>query len=129
VEEIRTEIPLEQITEPVVVNYNKAQAFIKLTKFRLSFLVVLSAVISYFTVAEEISTLKLIGIIIGGFLVTGAANGFNQIIERNLDKLMVRTQSRPLPQNILNKGEAFLFSTLLALGGIFILSYYVNILS
>ena len=112
-----------------MVSYNKVQGFIKLTKFRLSFLVVLSAVISYFTLAAEINTIKLIGIIAGGFLVTGAANGFNQIIERNLDKLMTRTISRPLPQNILNKTEAFLFCTLFAIGGIFILSYYVNILS
>jgi len=129
VEEIQTEIPIRQITEPVLAHYNKAQGFIKLTKFRLSFLVVLSAVISYFTIAPELDTLKLIGIIIGGFLVTGAANGFNQVIERNLDKLMTRTHNRPLPQNILSKTEALLFCTLLALGGIFILSFYVNILS
>jgi len=129
VEEIQTEIPIRQITEPVLAHYNKAQGFIKLTKFRLSFLVVLSAVISYFTIAPEINTLKLIGIIIGGFLVTGAANGFNQVIERNLDKLMTRTFNRPLPQNILSKSEALVFCTLLALGGIFILSFYVNILS
>ncbi len=128
-EEIQTEIPVEQVSQPMVVSYNKAQGFIKLTKFRLSFLVVLSAVISYFTITIEVNITKLIGIIVGGFLVTGAANGFNQIIERNLDKLMARTSSRPLPQNILNKYEAFLFCSLFALGGIFILSFYVNILS
>ncbi len=100
-----------------------------LTKFRLSFLVVLSAVISYFTISPEIDTVKLIGIIVGGFLVTGAANGFNQVIERDLDKLMTRTGSRPLPQHILSVGEAVVFCSIFAVGGIFILSYYVNVLS
>ncbi len=128
-EEIQTEIPLQKIAEPVIVNYNKAQGFVKLTKFRLSFLVVLSAVISYFTISPEVNTIKLIGIIIGGFLVTGAANGFNQVIEKDLDKLMTRTGNRPLPQNILSKAEALIFCSLFALTGIFILSYYVNILS
>jgi len=129
VEEIQTEIPLQEISKPAIVHYNKAQGFIKLTKFRLSFLVVLSAVISYFTISPEIDILKLIGIIAGGFLVTGAANGFNQVIERNLDKLMVRTSGRPLPQNILSVGEALIFCSLMAAGGIFILSFYVNLLS
>lgn len=101
----------------------------KLTKFRLSFLVVLSAVISYFTVATEIELTRLIGIILGGFLVTGAANGINQVIEKDLDKLMTRTNSRPLPQGILNKTEALVFCLLMAAGGIFILSFYVNMLS
>lgn len=120
---------MQQITEPVAVTYSKAKGFVMLTKFRLSFLVVLSAVISYFTISPEIDTVKLIGIIVGGFLVTGAANGFNQIIERNLDKLMTRTGGRPLPQHILSVGEALVFCSIFAAAGIFILSYYVNVLS
>jgi protoheme IX farnesyltransferase len=33
----------------------------------------------------------------GGFLVTSAANGFNEIIEKDLDRLMKRTVDRPIP--------------------------------
>jgi heme o synthase len=129
VEQVQTEIPVEQLEQPAAVSYNKLQGFIRLTKFRLSFLVVLSAVISYFTIAPEIEMLKLTGIIIGGFLVTGAANGINQVIERNLDKLMQRTSARPLPQGILSKNEALLFCLFVALLGIVILSVFVNALS
>jgi protoheme IX farnesyltransferase len=129
VEEIQTEIPISHVAEPVVMTYSKARGFVMLTKFRLSFLVVLSAVISYFTISPEINTLKLIGIIIGGFLVTGAANGINQVIEKDLDKLMTRTSNRPLPQNILTKSEALFFCLLMAFAGTFILGYYVNVLS
>src|ERR1700744_607674 len=87
-------------TQPIAVSYSKAQAFIKLTKFRLSFLVVLSAVISYITVADAIQWQKIVAIVLGGFLVTAAANGFNQVIERELDKLMARTCQRPAPLGI-----------------------------
>jgi len=129
VDNLQTEIEIPNTTSPVIVDYSKTQAYVKLTKFRLSFLVVLSAVISYFTLAQEINIIKIIAITVGGFLVTGAANGFNQVIEKDLDKLMVRTGGRPLPQNILTRKEAFIFCSILALIGIFVLSYWVNILS
>ena len=123
----QTEIP-DAVQMPAI-SYSKAQAYIKLTKFRLSFLVVFSAVISYLTVADVVSWQKLIAIILGGFLVTAAANGFNQIIERELDKLMTRTCQRPLPLGILSPVEALVFCIICALGGIFILSFYTNMLS
>jgi protoheme IX farnesyltransferase len=123
----QTQIP--DAAQPIAVSYSKAQAFIKLTKFRLSFLVVFSAVISYLTVADIISWQKIVAIVLGGFLVTAAANGFNQIIERELDKLMTRTHQRPLPLGILSPMEAFIFCIICALGGIFILSFYANMLS
>ncbi len=128
-ENVQTKIEIPLATSPVIVGYSKVQAFVKLTKFRLSFLVVLSAVISYFTISPQIEIIKVIAITLGGFLVTGAANGFNQIIEKDLDKLMTRTGGRPLPQNILNVKQAFVFCLLLVFTGIFILSYCLNILS
>src|ERR1700758_145815 len=120
---------MEDLPSPISVNYSKTQAFVKLTKFRLSFLVVFSAVISYFTLTPQIEIIKIIAITLGGFLVTGAANGFNQIIEKNLDKLMMRTSSRPLPQNIISPNEALVFCFILLSGGIFVLGNWVNILS
>ncbi len=126
---IQSETEISNTAPPIAVNYSKAQAFIKLTKFKLSFLVVFSAVISYITVAEIISWQKIVAIVLGGFLVTVAANGFNQIIERELDKLMARTSQRPLPLRIITPTSAFVFCMFCALTGIFILSVYANILS
>jgi protoheme IX farnesyltransferase len=126
---INTQTEIPDAAQLPAISYSKAQAFIKLTKFRLSFLVVFSAVISYLTVAEVVSWHKLIAIVLGGFLVTAAANGFNQVIERELDKLMTRTCQRPLPLGILSPMEAMVFCTICALGGIFILAFYTNMLS
>jgi protoheme IX farnesyltransferase len=126
---MNTTSQIPDASQPIVVSYSKAAAYVKLTKFRLSFLVVLSAVISYITVADAVLWQKLVAIVFGGFLVTAAANGFNQIIERELDKLMTRTCQRPMPQGILSPSEAMVFCIVCALGGIAILSFYVNILS
>ncbi len=112
-----------------VVTYSKFSAFLQLTKFRLGSLVVFSAVITYLTVAEHIDWKQLTALCIGGFLVTSAANGFNQIIEKDLDKLMDRTKNRPMPTNSLNNAEAMVFCALMGIGGTILLWTYTNALS
>lgn len=108
------------------ISYSKLSAFVKLTKIRLSFLVVLSAVITYFTLVKQWDPMVLTGLIIGGFFVTGASNGFNQIIEKDLDKLMVRTQNRPLPKQILVSREAAVFCGIGGLAGVAVLYLMIN---
>src|SRR5262245_48372118 len=84
------------------------QDYLQLTKLRLSTLVVFSAAMAFMIAPGEINWGKLIVLVIGGFLVTGASNGFNQIIEKDLDGLMSRTQNRPLPDSRLSVFEAFI---------------------
>lgn len=104
----------------------KVTGYLKLTKFRLGSLVVFSAIITYLTVAEEIISLQLLALGLGGFLVTSAANGFNQIIEKDLDKLMDRTRKRPMPTGVLNSSEAFVFCTVCGISGTILLWIYTN---
>jgi protoheme IX farnesyltransferase len=111
------------------INYNKLIGFLKLTKFRLGSLVVFSAIVTYFTVAENLNWKQIIALTIGGIFVTSAANGFNQFIEKDLDKLMARTNKRPLPLGIVSKKEAFIFCSILGLIGTIILWIYTNPLS
>lgn len=108
------------------VKYSKLAGYAKLTKFRLGSLVVFSAVITYLTVAETINWQQIIALSIGGFLVTSAANGFNQIIEKDLDKLMDRTRLRPMPTEVLSTMEALLFCSLFGVGGTILLWVYTN---
>ncbi len=58
---------------------------------------------------------------IGGFLVTGAANGFNEIIEKDLDKLMKRTMDRPIPSGKMTTGQALVLSLIMGLSGTLLL--------
>lgn len=63
---------------------------------------------------------------IGGFLVTGASNGFNQVIERDLDKLMKRTKNRPIPRGTMSVLEGTIASIIMAVVGLTLLYVYVN---
>lgn len=111
------------------VSYSKASSLFKLTKFKLSFLVVFSAVITYLTVAEEFDWKRIMALCLGGFLVTASANGFNQIIEKDLDKLMNRTRLRPMPTGNLSPAEAFTFCLLCTVVGTALLWFFTNPLS
>ena len=65
----------------------------ELTKFRLTLSVVFSSFISYFLGAEVIDYIQLSLLLIGGIFIVGSSNIFNQIIEKDLDKLMSRTKT------------------------------------
>ena len=89
----------------------------------MSITVVFSAIIGYLLGVDtfEITTFSLL--VVGGFFVTGAANGFNQLIEREHDKFMERTAVRPLPLGNLSVTQAFIFSILIGALGIFALNH------
>jgi protoheme IX farnesyltransferase len=74
---------------------------------------------------EVFSLYTLILLVLGGFFVVGASNGFNQIIERNRDALMTRTLNRPLPIGSLNVNQAIFVCITISFLGLFML-YAIN---
>ena len=91
------------------------------TKFRLSFLVVLSALTGYLFAGGS-DYLEIALLMIGGSFVTAASNGANQIWERDIDKLMSRTQNRPLPLGIMSLKFAYaIVIILLIIGSVLLL--------
>lgn len=115
--------------QSTVTLMSKIRDYAQFIKMRLASLVVFSAAIGYVIGAQEVNWGKMLLLILGGFLVTGASNGFNQIIERNLDKLMYRTQNRPLPQDRMTVNESFILAALMGALGIAILWIFMNPLS
>ncbi|MDQ3193217.1 MAG: heme o synthase [Bacteroidota bacterium] len=107
----------------------KISDYIQFIKFRLTSLVVFSAAICFAFGSTTIDWTKLTLLVIGGFLVTGSSNGFNQILEKETDKLMTRTKNRPLPQERMGMTEAFVVATIMGVVGVFILWVYMNPLS
>ena len=107
-----------------LVDYNQ------LLKMRLTFTVVLSAVLGYLIAVQSgIELQSILALTIGGFLVVGSANGINQIIEKDFDSKMLRTNDRPLATNRMSVTEAGIFCTLTGIAGIAILGTYLNQLS
>lgn len=92
--------------------------YAQLFKIRLTSFVVISAIFGYFIGAPSYNITEVVFLILGGFLVTCASNAFNQVIERNHDKLMKRTQNRPLPMGKISVAEAVLVASIFSVLGV-----------
>lgn len=103
----------------------KVKMYMNFTKFRLSALVILSALSGYLFVGGN-NGLEITYLMIGGLLVTAASNGSNQIWERELDVLMNRTGKRPLPMGEMSVNEGIIVVTLCLLPGLWML-YQLNL--
>ncbi|MBT5438409.1 heme o synthase [Crocinitomicaceae bacterium] len=101
--------------------------FLLFTKFRLSFLVVLSALSGYlFAGGKDLQI--IVFLLLGGAFVTAASNGANQIWEKDLDKLMNRTSNRPIPTGEMSVKSAYIIVICLLIIGT-ILLYLINLKS
>lgn len=105
----------------------KMKAYFELTKFRLSMTVVFSSCFGYAIAAPQLNAFHLLVFGFASFLVTASANVINQIKEKELDKLMSRTQRRPLPSGRLSVTEAAGFSLLCGVIGLGILLAAFNL--
>jgi protoheme IX farnesyltransferase len=109
---------------------SKIKDYVLLLKLRLAFLVVVSAISGYLFVGGAMD-INFFYLILGGFLITGSSNGFNQVIERDLDKKMNRTMNRPIPAGRMSVAEAVISSTISGILGailLFQLNYFAGIL-
>ncbi|MFC2175968.1 heme o synthase [Bacteroidota bacterium] len=104
----------------------KIKDYSEFLKLRLASLVVLSSVICYGIAVTEFNLGIMAALVVGGTLLTGASNGFNEIIERDLDALMDRTKHRPLPTSKMTMTEAMILATALGVSGIGTLWYFIN---
>ena len=113
----------------------KKHTFLKdiatLFKVRLGFFVVLSAVLGWFMGVETIDLESMMLLTIGGYLLTGASNGLNQIIESDTDAIMSRTKNRPIPTGRMSIRTALSLSVSSGIVGIAclgLLSYHAAVL-
>jgi len=106
---------------------SKMADYSQLIKFRLTFTVVFSSILGYLLGVEvEINWLLVSALALGGFLVVASSNGINQIIEKDFDKLMTRTENRPIAQNRMTILEAGIFCAITGVVGVSILGLYLN---
>lgn len=99
--------------------------FKQLTKVGLSLSVVFSSLAGYLLAVDQINFVTLILLAIGGYLMVGASNAFNQIIEKDTDALMKRTMNRPLPAGRMHVSTAFVVAIAFTIVGLAIL-YSIN---
>lgn len=107
------------ITKPLTIGA-RIKEYLILGKYRLSYTVVISAILGYLLNPEFVLN-ELLLLSGGGFLLTLSSNAFNQVWEREYDKLMDRTQNRPLVKGSLSVTECILFAIVTGAGGLTLL--------
>lgn len=101
--------------------------YVQLAKLRLSLTVVFSAGMAYLIASPPPTDwLVLVFILVGGLLVTAAANAINEIWEVTHDAKMRRTANRPLPAGRMRRAEAVAFAALAGAGGVLLLYFGAN---
>lgn len=124
---ITTKINIQDNTSQLI---EKIKLFFALLKFRLSFLVAFSASFGYLLgVKGNFDWLTFWALSLGGFLVSGASIIINQVLEKDVDKLMTRTKSRPLPTEKITQNEAISYGLVVGLTGFILLLVYTNVLT
>ncbi|MDA0999408.1 MAG: heme o synthase [bacterium] len=104
--------------------------FIALTKPRLIPMVLVAAAAGFYLASSgKIAYATLLNSLIGIGLATGGTLALNQAAEQEVDALMRRTRTRPLPGGRLQRWDAIIFGTILTVGGIAYLYLAVNTLS
>lgn len=103
----------------------KVRDYKMLVKLRLSMTVVFSSVMAYLIATNSSINWVAVAILaLGGFLVTGAANTLNQVMEKDFDRLMSRTADRPLAAGRMDMSEAVMSAGLMSLFGIVLLALF-----
>lgn len=105
----------------------KMSGYWELLKPRLSMTVAFSSAFGYILGAgAPIDWIHFIQFAIGGFFISGASVTINQLLEIGYDKVMSRTQKRPLPTERISKSEAIIYTVLLTIVGSALLAYATN---
>jgi heme o synthase len=111
-------------------SHSRAGDFVTLTKPRLNFLVLLTTAAAYSLGAGPDSRLiDLVHTLLGTFLVAGGAAALNQVWERQTDRLMRRTQWRPMADARMTVAQGTAFGIVMTMAGIAELAFFINTLS
>jgi protoheme IX farnesyltransferase len=126
--------------EPVILNEidaprpltvsGKLAAFMDLTKPRITMLVVLTAAAGFCLGSRQgVDYVRLLHMALGITLLSSGISTLNQYIERDLDRLMRRTEARPLPSGKLTALQALIFGVVLCTVATAYIALFVNPLS
>jgi len=97
---------------------SRANAYFALTKPDVSFLVLMTTAAGYYMGARgPVNWLHMSHVIFGTLLIAGGTAALNHYVERESDRYMRRTASRPLPSGVLQPGRALAFGVALAIAG------------
>jgi heme o synthase len=109
---------------------SRANAYVSLTKPDVSFLVLITTAAGYYMGARgPVEWLRLVQTVFATMLIAAGTAALNHYIERESDRHMRRTASRPLPSGVLQPREALWFGVLLSIVGAVALYFAAGVLA
>ena len=104
--------------------------FCDLFKVRLTTLVLLTTLVGFYLGSRApVSWVLMVNLLLGTALLAGGASALNQLLERDYDAKMRRTQDRPLPSGRLTPESVLIIGSACAVGGMLYLAVTVNLLT
>lgn len=101
-------------------------AFVELSKPGVTRLVLVTTALGVLAAPSNVAWFDLLAAIVGTGLVVAGANALNMFVERESDRYMTRTQTRPLPTGRLSADEALAFGVLVSIAGLFVLAQFTS---
>ena len=106
------------------------EAYYELTKPSITFMILVSTALGYFMGGNGISNYQhFILTLLGSCLISSGSGALNHFAESDTDKIMHRTNLRPIPAGIILPENAMIFGIALILIGSSILYFFINTLT
>lgn len=120
----------ELATNSPVPTRRTASDFLALTKPTIMLLVLITGFLTLFVIPDASPSFGLVvATVIGTALASGSANALNMYFDRDIDQIMKRTRTRPVPAGRVKPNEALAFGIVLGLLSVGLLWLTVNALS
>ena len=106
------------------------RSYYLLCKPNVVYMMLICALVGMLLAEDSVSSISTIIVaLVGIALCSGSAAAINQVIDRNADAAMTRTDKRPLPQGELSVFHASSFAFVIGVLGALVLYIYINTLT
>ena len=106
------------------------EAYYELTKPSITFMILVSTALGYFMGGNGINNYQhFILTLLGSCLISSGSGALNHFAEAESDKIMYRTNLRPIPAGIISPENAMIFGVSLIFIGSGILYFFINTLT
>jgi len=120
----------EAFNAAVIAEKNWTSVFADLIKARLTTLVLLTTLVGFYAGSRgPMDGLRMFHVLAATGLLAAGASALNQLLEREYDAKMRRTQNRPLPSGRLQPTTVMLFGGATSTAGLIYLALAVNLLT
>ncbi len=105
-------------------------SYVRLTKPRIVMLLVITTIPAMIMAEGGLPSLWLVlATVLGGSVVAGGANAMNMYFDRDIDEMMRRTRSRPVPSGQVEPEKAAVFGMVMGAAGFLFLDLAVNLIA